>query len=91
MYNVLCIMKYNREFFFFLCSNEQLNNFVNEEINKLKDFIQNRIMVIVFGNVIIEEELYDVQVKYKLIIVIIVIDNIEIFVNLDEKVLKYGR
>lgn len=45
-------------------------------------------MVIVFGNVIIEEELYDVQVKYKLIIII---DNIEIFVNLDEKVLKYGR
>lgn len=84
-------MKCNREFFFFLCSNEQLNNFVNEEINKLKDFIQNRIMVIVFGNVIIEEELYDVQVKYKLIIVIIVIDNIEIFVKLDEKVLKYGR
>lgn len=88
MYNVLCIMKCNREFFFFLCSNEQLNNFVNEEINKLKDFIQNRIMVIVFGNVIIEEELYDVQVKYKLIIII---DNIEIFVNLDGKVLKYGR
>lgn len=88
MYNVLCIMKCNRELFFFLCSNEQLNNFVNEEINKLKDFIQNRIMVIVFGNVIIEEELYDVQVKYKLIIII---DNIEIFVNLDEKVLKYGR
>lgn len=74
--------------FFFLCSNEQLNNLVNEEINKLKDFIQNRTMATVPGNATIEEELYDAQVKYKSIITI---DNIEIFVNLDEKALKYGR
>lgn len=74
--------------FLFLCSNEQLNNLVNEEINKLKDFIQNRTMATVPGNATIEEELYDAQVKYKSIITI---DNIEIFVNLDEKALKYGR
>lgn len=88
MYNVLCTMKCNRESLFFLCSNEQLNNLVNEEINKLKDFIQNRTMATVPGNATIEEELYDAQVKYKSIITV---DNIEIFVNLDEKALKYGR
>lgn len=91
MYNVLCSMKCNRESLFFLCSNEQLNNLVNEEINKLKDFIQNRTMATVPGNATIEEELYDAQVKYKSITVTTAIDNIEIFVNLDEKALKYGR
>lgn len=45
-------------------------------------------MATVPGNATIEEELYDAQVKYKSIITI---DNIEIFVNLDEKALKYGR
>lgn len=45
-------------------------------------------MATVPGNATIEEELYDAQVKYKSIITI---DNIEIFVNLDGKALKYGR
>lgn len=45
-------------------------------------------MATVPGNATIEEELYDAQVKCKSIITI---DNIEIFVNLDEKALKYGR
>lgn len=48
-------------------------------------------MATVPGNATIEEELYDAQVKYKSITVTIAIDNIEIFVNLDEKALKYGR
>ncbi|XP_061181888.1 uncharacterized protein LOC133190336 isoform X6 [Saccostrea echinata] len=46
-------------------SNEQLNNLVNEEINKLKDFIQNRTMASVPGNATIEEELYDAQIMVR--------------------------
>ncbi|XP_056020280.1 uncharacterized protein LOC125668582 isoform X6 [Ostrea edulis] len=46
-------------------SNEQLNSLVNEEINKLKDFIQNRTMASVPGNATIEEELYDAQIMVR--------------------------
>lgn len=46
----------------FIFSNQQLQDLVNEEIGKLKDFIQNRTMASVPGNGTIEEELYDAQV-----------------------------
>ncbi|XP_022319320.2 uncharacterized protein LOC111122066 isoform X4 [Crassostrea virginica] len=46
-------------------SNEQLNSLVNEEINKLNDFIKNRTMASVPGNATIEEELYDAQIMVR--------------------------
>ncbi|KAJ8318268.1 hypothetical protein KUTeg_003359 [Tegillarca granosa] len=46
-------------------SNEQLNSLVNEEIGKLKEFIQNRTMASVPGNATIEEELYDAQINVR--------------------------
>lgn len=38
---------------------------VNEEIGKLKEFIQNRTMATVPGNATIEEELYDAQINVR--------------------------
>ncbi|XP_063446261.1 major antigen-like isoform X1 [Mytilus trossulus] len=46
-------------------SNQQLQDLVNEEIGKLKDFIQNRTMASVPGNGTIEEELYDAQIMVR--------------------------
>ena len=44
------------------CSNGHLNELLNEEIEKIKDFVKNRRMSRLPGNATIEEDLYDAQV-----------------------------
>ncbi|XP_033738405.1 protein MLP1-like isoform X3 [Pecten maximus] len=47
-------------------SNQHLNELVNEEIGKLKDFVENRSMGRIPGNATLEEELYDAQIMVRM-------------------------
>ncbi|XP_021376581.1 protein NETWORKED 1D-like isoform X3 [Mizuhopecten yessoensis] len=47
-------------------SNQHLNELVNEEIGKLKDFMENRSMGRIPGNATLEEELYDAQIMVRM-------------------------
>ena len=44
-------------------SNDHLDDMVNQEIERLKDFIKNRPANLTTGTATMEEELYDAQVR----------------------------
>ena len=44
-------------------SNDHLDDMVNQEIERLKDFIKNRPANLTTGTATMEEELYDAQVS----------------------------
>lgn len=46
----------------FQFSNDHLDDMVNQEFDRLKDFIKNRPANLTTGNATMEEELYDAQV-----------------------------
>jgi hypothetical protein len=52
---------------FFIFSNDRLDDMVNQEIDRLKDFIKNRPPNLTTGNATMEEELYDAQVNVNVI------------------------
>ena len=45
-----------------VCSNDHLDDMVNQEIERLKDFIKKRPANLTTGSATMEEELYDAQV-----------------------------
>ena len=47
----------------FVFSNDHLDDMVNQEIERLKDFIKNRPANLTTGTATMEEELYDAQVR----------------------------
>lgn len=49
--------------FWHTCSNAHLDDMVNQEIDRLKDFIKNRPANLTTGSATLEEELYDAQVR----------------------------